>query len=86
MARVIITIPDEFLKEIDQVAREEHRNRSELIREAFRAYKTRDTKGPVGRNRAAVANALAAQARASEKLKGSGWNGVAEVRKWRGEV
>ena len=84
MARVIITIPDEFLKEIDQVAREEHRNRSELIREAFRSYKL--TKGTISRNRAAVANALAAQARASEKLKGSGWNGVAEVRKWRGEV
>ena len=38
MAKVMITIPDEFLKEIDAVAKAEHRTRSELFREAVRKY------------------------------------------------
>ena len=38
MSRVMLTIPDEFLTEIDHVAAAEHRNRSELFREAMRQY------------------------------------------------
>jgi CopG family transcriptional regulator/antitoxin EndoAI len=38
MARVLISMKDEFLKRIDEVAESEHRSRSELIREALRAY------------------------------------------------
>jgi CopG family transcriptional regulator/antitoxin EndoAI len=37
-ARVLISLPDSFLEEIDQIADEEHRTRSELIREALRNY------------------------------------------------
>ncbi|MDX2084621.1 MAG: ribbon-helix-helix domain-containing protein [Candidatus Melainabacteria bacterium] len=37
-ARVLISLPDTFLDEIDQIADEEHRTRSELIREALRNY------------------------------------------------
>jgi metal-responsive CopG/Arc/MetJ family transcriptional regulator len=37
-ARVLISLPDQFLEEIDQIAGEEHRTRSELIREALRNY------------------------------------------------
>jgi uncharacterized protein len=37
-AKVMISIPDEFLAEVDRVAREEHRGRSELVREALRLY------------------------------------------------
>lgn len=40
MARVIITVPDDFLAQIDETARNEHRSRSELIREALRQYVT----------------------------------------------
>ncbi len=36
--RVLISIPDEFLKKIDAVAANECRSRSELIREALRQY------------------------------------------------
>ena len=36
--RVLISMPDKFLNEIDQVANEENRSRSELIREALRVY------------------------------------------------
>ncbi len=38
MARVLISMKDEFLKRIDDVAEREQRSRSELIREALRTY------------------------------------------------
>lgn len=38
MARVLISMKDEFLEQVDAVARGEQRSRSELIREALRAY------------------------------------------------
>ncbi|MEB3245151.1 MAG: ribbon-helix-helix domain-containing protein [Vampirovibrionales bacterium] len=36
--RVLISLPEKFLEEIDDLAGEEHRTRSELIREALRHY------------------------------------------------
>jgi metal-responsive CopG/Arc/MetJ family transcriptional regulator len=38
MARVLISMKDDFLKRIDEVAEVEQRSRSELIREALRVY------------------------------------------------
>ena len=38
MSRVLISMPEKFLDEIDQVAETENRSRSELIREALRTY------------------------------------------------
>ncbi len=38
MARVLISMPEEFLNMIDNVADGENRSRSELIREALRTY------------------------------------------------
>lgn len=38
MARVLISMPEEFLNMIDNVADDENRSRSELIREALRTY------------------------------------------------
>lgn len=38
MARVLISMPEKFLDEIDDVAGNENRSRSELIREALRTY------------------------------------------------
>ncbi len=37
-SRVLISLPDKFLKEVDGLADEEQRSRSELIREALRHY------------------------------------------------
>ena len=43
--KVLVSIPQEFLDDIDRVAAEEHRSRSELIREALRGYlETRQVK------------------------------------------
>ena len=38
MARILISMPEKFLNEIDSVAENENRSRSELIREALRTY------------------------------------------------
>ena len=44
MARVLISMPKEFLNKIDQVADGENRSRSELIRAALRTYMHRISK------------------------------------------
>jgi predicted nucleotidyltransferase len=36
--KVMVSFPDAFLVEVDRVAEEEHRSRSELVREALRLY------------------------------------------------
>jgi metal-responsive CopG/Arc/MetJ family transcriptional regulator len=36
MAKVMISLPDEFLKRVDRAARKQGRSRSELIRESLR--------------------------------------------------
>ena len=38
MARILVSMTDNFLKTIDEVATKEQRTRSELIREALRNY------------------------------------------------
>jgi len=38
MAKVLISMPNEFLERIDNIAASEQRTRSELIREALRGY------------------------------------------------
>jgi predicted transcriptional regulator len=38
MSKVMISVPDTFLKDMDSLARTEQRSRSELVREAIRAY------------------------------------------------
>lgn len=43
MAKILVTMPDEFLHKIDGVATSEQRTRSELIREALRTYMRRLT-------------------------------------------
>ena len=54
MARVLISMPESFLGKIDEVAENESRSRSELIREALRSY---ITKSQVRRNTLADKNA-----------------------------
>ena len=41
MAKILVTMPDAFLHKIDNVAVNEQRTRSELIREALRNYMKR---------------------------------------------
>lgn len=41
MAKILVTMPDDFLHKIDGLASVEQRTRSELIREALRSYMKR---------------------------------------------
>ncbi len=38
MSKVMISLPEAFLRDLDRVATVEHRSRSELMREAIRRY------------------------------------------------
>ena len=43
MAKILVTMPDEFLSRVDDLANNEQRTRSELIREALRSYMRKTT-------------------------------------------
>ena len=60
MARVLISMPEDFLNRIDQVAEGENRTRSELIREALRSYmyKSRVKSTSIAAKNAAILEAL----------------------------
>jgi len=60
MARVLISMPEEFLTKIDQVADNEQRSRSELIREALRTYihKSRVRENTLANKNASILEAL----------------------------
>lgn len=38
MARILVSMPDDFLDKVDGIANDEQRTRSELVREALRSY------------------------------------------------
>ncbi len=44
MARILISMKDNFLKTIDELAIKEQRTRSEFVREALREYIKKSTK------------------------------------------
>lgn len=54
MAKILVTMPDDFLNKVDGLALTEQRSRSELIREALRTYMRRVT---VSQSKAASKNA-----------------------------
>ncbi len=47
MAKVLVTMPDEFLDKVDVLAGTERLSRSELIREALKTYMRRLTKSQI---------------------------------------
>lgn len=50
-AKVLISMPEEFLKQIDAIAAIENRSRSELIAEALRTYIARNNQNSKTYNR-----------------------------------
>lgn len=81
--KVMLSFPNEFLKEVDSIAQQEQRSRSELVREALRVYialrKDRTYPGinPV------VRRALAVQDNLARLSPGTGEDSTVDVRKWR---
>lgn len=77
MPRVMISLPREFLDEVDELADQEKRSRSEVIREGLRLlFKTR----PFDRARAKRAFQMM---RRIAKADRPGWDSIEEIRKWR---
>jgi metal-responsive CopG/Arc/MetJ family transcriptional regulator len=81
--KVMVSFPSEFLAEVDRIAREEHRSRSELLREAMRLYmemrRGERRPGDVPRVRSAVAT----QDALSRLAPGTDEDSAADVRRWR---
>jgi metal-responsive CopG/Arc/MetJ family transcriptional regulator len=81
--KVMVSFPREFLEQVDRVAREEQRSRSELLREAMRLYiETRRGERRPGddpRVRAAVAT----QDALARLAPGTGEDSAADIRRWR---
>ena len=81
--KVMVSFPDEFLVQVDRVAQEEHRSRSELVREALRFYMgLRETQGQPRAN-PLVQRAILVQDRLSAAAPGTGQDSTADIRQWR---
>ncbi len=83
VAKVMVSFPEEFLAEVDRIASEEHRSRSELLREAMRLYIEirRGRRRPVDDPR--VQSAVAAQDNLARLAPGTGEDSTTDVRRWR---
>lgn len=67
--KVLVSLPEKFLENVDRVAAEEHRSRSELIREALRAYlETRKNKKVVEQSAAYTVKKSKPKAKAKESF------------------
>jgi len=81
--KIMVSIPDEMLSELDQTAKEDHRSRNEFIREAVRLFlrvrksPSMPSQDPRVRKAIAVQDALAAGDTAKD------WDGTYEIRNWR---
>lgn len=83
VTKVMVSFPDEFLLQVDRVAQEEHRSRSELIREALRLYiGLRKGQGRPGAN-SLVRQALAMQGSVAPLAPGKDEDSTGEVRQMR---
>ena len=81
--KVMVSFPEEFLEEVDQVAREEHRSRSELLREAMRLYmQTRRGRRHPGDD-PRVQAAVDLQDDLARLAPGTGEDSAADVHHWR---
>lgn len=83
VTKVMVSFPREFLAEVDRIAREEHRSRSELLREAMRFYieMRRGTMRPGDHPR--VRSAVATQDTLARLAPGTGEDSTVDIRRWR---
>lgn len=86
MARFVVTIPEDFLEEVDARAEAEHRSRSELVREALRGYlRSGGRKGDIS-DRPEFKKAIQFQDEMRRRHEGSGYSGSAVVREMRDRI
>ena len=80
--KVMVSFPEEFLDEVDRLAKEEHRGRSELVREAIRLYislKREKTRLEMDHR---VREAVKIQDQISRIAAGIGEDTVSDIRRW----
>jgi metal-responsive CopG/Arc/MetJ family transcriptional regulator len=85
MVRINAVLSEDIIEELNNIAREEHKNRSALLREAAETLiaehrRRREEEQRKGR----LERAVTIQDRLREKA--GIWDGVAEVRKWREQM
>jgi len=79
----MISVPEEMLSELDHKAREDHRSRSEFIREAVRHFlELKKAPDVPGRNQR-IREAVSVQDALAKEDSSKDWNGTEEIRKWR---
>ena len=81
--KVMVSFPDEFLEEVDRTAQEEHRSRSELVREALRLYMGLRQEQRLPGLAPLVRQAVMVQDRISDAAPGSDEDSTADIRRWR---
>ena len=82
-AKIMISVPEEMLSELDHKAREDHRSRSEFIREAVRHFlELKKAPDVPGRNQR-IREAVSVQDALAKEDSSKDWNGTEEIRKWR---
>jgi len=86
MARFVVTVSDEFLKEIDARAEAEDRSRSELVRDALRGYLRSGGRTEDISNRPEFKKAIQFQDEMRRRHEGSGYSGSAVVREMRDRI
>ncbi len=86
MARFVVTVPEDFLEEVDARAKAEHRSRSELVREALRSYlRSEGRRGDIS-DRPEFERAIQFQDEMRRRHEGSGYSGSAVVREMRDRI
>ncbi len=86
MARFVVTVPEDFLEEVDARAKAEHRSRSELVREALRGYLHSGGRREDISNRPEFKKAIQFQDEMRRRHEGSGYSGSAVVREMRDRI
>ncbi|MSP13554.1 MAG: ribbon-helix-helix protein, CopG family [Chloroflexi bacterium] len=81
--KVMVSFPEAFLEEIDRVAHEENRSRSELLREAMRLYMEFRAHKKVPGDDPLIQKAVAVQDALARLAPGTGEDSTEEIRRWR---
>ena len=84
MEKINITLPNDYLKKLDEFIKEERTNRSKFIREATEHYiEELKKQRAMEKRRAEIAEAIRIQDEFREKYGKVDWDPVEEIRKMR---
>lgn len=84
MEKINITLPNDYLKKLDEFIKEERTNRSKFIREATKHYiEELKKQRAMEKRRAEIAEAIRIQDEFREKYGKVDWDPVEEIRKMR---